>query len=139
MLRSLGQLGGGWLRKAASAPAGLGQHQTRSMSIHRMTRLTVADNSGAKELQCIGHVRKREPGVLGDVIRAVVKTASPDAKARAPYARSNSSRTRVPSLVGPRRSQTSSQLDAVRPESFETERVPCLFCDRSRGRRSCAR
>ena len=45
-----------------------------------MTRLSVADNSGAKELQVIGHVRKREPAVLGDVVRCVVKAASPDAK-----------------------------------------------------------
>ena len=46
----------------------------RSMTIHRLTMLKVADNSGAKEIKCIGHVRK-SVSRLGDTIRAVVKSA----------------------------------------------------------------
>ena len=42
----------------------------RSMTIHRLTMLKVADNSGAKEIKCIGHVRK-SVSRLGDTIRAV--------------------------------------------------------------------
>ncbi|EOD23336.1 hypothetical protein EMIHUDRAFT_48638, partial [Emiliania huxleyi CCMP1516] len=38
------------------------------------TMLKVADNSGAKEIKCIGHVRK-SVSRLGDIIRAVVKSA----------------------------------------------------------------
>ena len=79
-LRSLCQLGGAPLRRPACAAVGWSAQPSRAMSIHRMTRLSVADNSGAKELQVIGHVRKREPAVLGDVVRCVVKAASPDAK-----------------------------------------------------------
>eukprot|EP00310_Coccolithus_braarudii_P005283 CAMPEP_0183358746 /NCGR_PEP_ID=MMETSP0164_2-20130417/50111_1 /TAXON_ID=221442 /ORGANISM="Coccolithus pelagicus ssp braarudi, Strain PLY182g" /LENGTH=132 /DNA_ID=CAMNT_0025532689 /DNA_START=126 /DNA_END=525 /DNA_ORIENTATION=+ len=45
-----------------------------------MTRLTVIDNSGAKEIMCIGHVRNRNPAKLGDPIRAVVKSARHDGK-----------------------------------------------------------
>ena len=52
----------------------------RMMSIHLMTRLSVIDNSGAKEIQCIGHVARRKPAHLGDAIRAVVKSAKPDGK-----------------------------------------------------------
>jgi large subunit ribosomal protein L14 len=66
------------MRLAASAPAAaqsLGEAARRHMSIHRMTRLRVADNSGAKEIQCIGHDRNKAPGRLGDAIRAVVKSA----------------------------------------------------------------
>ena len=44
------------------------------MTIHRLTMLKVADNSGAKEIKCIGHVRK-SVSRLGDIIRAVVKSA----------------------------------------------------------------
>jgi large subunit ribosomal protein L14 len=47
--------------------------------IQAQTRLKVADNTGAKEIQCIkvlgGSVRKA--GGIGDVIVASVKTASP--------------------------------------------------------------
>ena len=46
----------------------------RSMTIHRLTMLKVADNSGAKEIKCVGHVRK-SVSRLGDTIRAVVKSA----------------------------------------------------------------
>jgi large subunit ribosomal protein L14 len=52
----------------------------RQMSIHVMTRLSVIDNTGAKEIQCIGHVARRNPATLGDAIRAVVKSARPDGK-----------------------------------------------------------
>jgi large subunit ribosomal protein L14 len=47
--------------------------------IQKETRLKVADNSGAKEIQCInvlGSSRRRYAGV-GDVISASVKTATP--------------------------------------------------------------
>ena len=40
-----------------SAARQLGVAARRHMSIHTMTRLRVACNSGAKEIQCIGHVR----------------------------------------------------------------------------------
>ena len=47
--------------------------------IQAQTRLTAADNSGAKELMCIkvlgGSKRKRRN--IGDVIVASVKTATP--------------------------------------------------------------
>lgn len=47
--------------------------------IQQETRLSVADNTGAKELLCI-HIRgghKRKYGGIGDVIVAAVKSASP--------------------------------------------------------------
>lgn len=47
--------------------------------IQKETRLKVADNSGAKEIQCInvlGSSRRRYAGV-GDVISASVKSATP--------------------------------------------------------------
>ena len=47
--------------------------------IHKMTRLNVIDNSGAKEIQCIGHVL-RKPARIGDAIRVVVKKARPDGR-----------------------------------------------------------
>ena len=50
--------------------------QRRMMSIHLLTRLEVADNSGAKEIMCIGH-HTRKPARIGDCIRAVVKKAKP--------------------------------------------------------------
>jgi len=47
--------------------------------IQKETRLRVADNSGAREIQCIGVLgssRRRYAGV-GDIISASVKTATP--------------------------------------------------------------
>jgi len=47
--------------------------------IQKETRLKVADNSGAKEIQCIsvlGSSRRRYAGV-GDIISASVKSATP--------------------------------------------------------------
>ena len=47
--------------------------------IQKETRLKVADNSGAKEIQCInvlGSTRRRYAGV-GDIISASVKSATP--------------------------------------------------------------
>mmetsp|Transcript_48398 Transcript_48398/g.104884 ORF Transcript_48398/g.104884 Transcript_48398/m.104884 type:complete len:208 (+) Transcript_48398:135-758(+) len=49
-------------------------------AIRLMSRLTVIDNSGAKEIMCIGHVRNKSPGKIGDSIRAVVKSAKPGGK-----------------------------------------------------------
>ncbi len=49
--------------------------------IQQQTRLTVADNSGAKEVQCIkvlGGTRRRYAS-LGDIIVVAVKTATPTA------------------------------------------------------------
>src|SRR3954471_15470626 len=48
--------------------------------IQQQTRLTVADNSGAKEVQCIkvlGGTRRRYAS-LGDIIVVAVKTATPN-------------------------------------------------------------
>ena len=52
--------------------------------IQQETRLTVCDNSGAKEILCIrvlGGTRRRYAGV-GDVIVATVKEASPNGTVR---------------------------------------------------------
>ena len=52
--------------------------------IQSFTRLTVADNSGAKEIMCIkclGGSKKRTAG-LGDIIVASVKKADPDGKVK---------------------------------------------------------
>ena len=52
--------------------------------IQSFTRLTVADNSGAKEIMCIkclGGSKKRTASV-GDVIVASVKKADPDGKVK---------------------------------------------------------
>jgi large subunit ribosomal protein L14 len=53
--------------------------------IQMLTRLTVADNSGAKEVMCIkvlGGTRRRFAG-LGDVVVASVKKATPGAEVKA--------------------------------------------------------
>lgn len=53
--------------------------------IQMLTRLTVADNSGAKEVMCIkvlGGTRRRFAG-LGDVVVASVKKAVPGAEVKA--------------------------------------------------------
>ena len=53
--------------------------------IQMLTRLTVADNSGAKEVMCIkvlGGTRRRFAG-LGDVVVASVKKATPGADVKA--------------------------------------------------------
>jgi len=71
MLGSLSRLA----RAVPAAARQLGVEARRHMSIHKMTRLRVACNSGAKEIQCIGHVRNVAPGMLGGAIRAVVKSA----------------------------------------------------------------
>ncbi|MDA1260191.1 MAG: 50S ribosomal protein L14 [Planctomycetota bacterium] len=52
--------------------------------IQMLTRLTVADNSGAKEVMCIkvlGGTRRRFAG-LGDVVVASVKKAMPGAEVK---------------------------------------------------------
>lgn len=52
--------------------------------IQQQTRLTVADNSGAKEVQCIkvlGGTRRRYASI-GDVIVVAVKDATPTAKVK---------------------------------------------------------
>ena len=67
------------VQAVAAAPA-LAAAARRQMSVHAMTRLSVIDNSGAKEIMCIGHVRNRSPAVVGDCIRAVVKVAKHDGK-----------------------------------------------------------
>ena len=77
----------GALATAASAggPSALFSRGRRTGSggkqgvIHKMTRLNVIDNSGAKEVQCIGHVL-RKPARIGDAIRVVVKKARPDGR-----------------------------------------------------------
>ena len=51
----------------------------RRMSVHLLTRLTAADNSGAREIMCIGHFA-RKPAKVGDAIRAVVKSVKSGAK-----------------------------------------------------------
>ena len=52
----------------------------REMSVHLLTRLSVIDNSGAREIKCIGFVDRQKPAKVGDAIRAVVKVARPDGK-----------------------------------------------------------
>lgn len=64
---------------SAAPPQPLFLQQLRPMSIHLLTNLTVADNSGAKEIRCIGHVA-RKPAKLGDAIRAVVAKARPQGR-----------------------------------------------------------
>ncbi len=71
----LGRLG----RLASALPSQLCAAARRHMSIHRMTRLRVVDNTGAKEIQCIGLIRCN-PAMLGNAIRAVVKSAKPGGK-----------------------------------------------------------
>ncbi|KAL1507450.1 hypothetical protein AB1Y20_008287 [Prymnesium parvum] len=51
----------------------------RHMSIHLLTRMTVTDNSGAKELKVIGHVADK-PAKLGDTVRAVVSECRPQGR-----------------------------------------------------------
>ncbi len=52
--------------------------------IQQETRLTVADNTGAKELLCIRVLggSKRRYGYVGDVIVATVKQATPNASVK---------------------------------------------------------
>jgi large subunit ribosomal protein L14 len=52
--------------------------------IQQETRLTVADNTGAKELLCIRVMggSKRRYGYVGDVIVATVKQATPNASVK---------------------------------------------------------
>ena len=49
------------------------------MSIHLKTRMSVIDNSGAKEVECIDFFA-RKPARLGDAVRVVVKAARPDGR-----------------------------------------------------------
>lgn len=54
------------------------------MAIQMMTRLYVADNSGAKQVMCIkphGGTRKRHASV-GDVIKVSIKDATPRGKVK---------------------------------------------------------
>tara|TARA_B110001452_G_scaffold159684_1_gene132872 strand:+ start:6411 stop:6890 length:480 start_codon:yes stop_codon:yes gene_type:complete len=66
---------------ASVLPASVGAPlvQSRSMSIHKLTRMSVIDNSGARELMVIDHF-VRAPAGLGDAVRAVVKSARPDGR-----------------------------------------------------------
>jgi large subunit ribosomal protein L14 len=52
--------------------------------IQRYTYLNVADNSGAKKVQCIGIPggARKKYATLGDVITVTVKQASPDGNAK---------------------------------------------------------
>ncbi len=52
--------------------------------IQMQTRLTVADNSGAQEVQCIKVLggSKRKTAAVGDVIVVSIKTAIPRAKVK---------------------------------------------------------
>ena len=47
--------------------------------VHRQTRLTVIDNSGAKKLKVIDYFGRR-PATLGSAVRASVKEAKPDGR-----------------------------------------------------------
>jgi large subunit ribosomal protein L14 len=47
--------------------------------IQPQTRLSVADNSGAKEVMCIRVLRSKTYASYGDIIIAVVKHAAPNA------------------------------------------------------------
>ena len=60
-------------------PAALWPVGRRDMSIHLKTRLSVIDNSGAKEVECIDFY-KRKPAQIGDAVRVVVKSARPDGR-----------------------------------------------------------
>ncbi len=50
--------------------------------IQKRTRLVVADNSGAREIEAIGLGRNRRWASLGDVVTASVKKASPMGKVK---------------------------------------------------------
>ena len=81
---SLSSLLRGGLRCSAATSSAAGSLQPlsvqrRAMSVHLLTRLAIADNSGAKEIKCIGHVA-RKPARLGDAIRAVVSAARPQGR-----------------------------------------------------------
>jgi large subunit ribosomal protein L14 len=69
-------------RLAASLPALPSLPQAfRCMSIHRQTRLSVIDNSGANEVMCIDYIKGYgRPAKLGDAIRVVVKSARSDGR-----------------------------------------------------------
>ena len=67
------------LRQAWRAAAAWPVAPSRGMAIHLKTKLSVLDNSGAKEVECISFYR-RKPAQLGDAIRAVVKSARPDSR-----------------------------------------------------------
>lgn len=71
----LGGLRASCSRLAAAWPAA----PSRAMSIHLKTKLSVLDNSGAKEVECISFYG-RKPAMLGDAIRCVVKSARPDSR-----------------------------------------------------------
>ena len=60
-------------RLCAAAP------RVRPMAIHLKTRMSVIDNSGAKEVECIDFYA-RTPAQLGDAVRVVVKAARPDGR-----------------------------------------------------------
>jgi large subunit ribosomal protein L14 len=53
--------------------------------IRMQTRLNVADNTGAKQLSCIGVIGAsgRKTGHIGDIIVCSVKTAIPNSEVRA--------------------------------------------------------
>ena len=73
-------LSAAWSPAAAAWPAAAWPSaQARGMAIYLKTRLSVIDNSGAKEIECIDFYG-RKPAQLGDAIRAVVKVVRPDAR-----------------------------------------------------------
>ena len=49
--------------------------QIRSMAIHKLTRLNIIDNSGARIVRTIDHFA-RKPARVGDVVRVVVQKAA---------------------------------------------------------------
>lgn len=84
----------------------------RPMSIHLLTRLNVADNSGARELKVIDHVANN-PARLGDTVRVVVAAAKPQGRVsrrdivcavvvrqKAPYSRPDGSVVRFQENTG---------------------------------------
>ena len=87
MLAACSRLLGAGLSRPACAlpqqlralPQQLWASPRRDMSIHLKTRMSVIDNSGAKEVECIDFYARR-PARLGDAVRVVVKAARPDGR-----------------------------------------------------------
>lgn len=42
--------------------------------IQKQSRLSVADNTGAKEVMCIGHLKNRKVSKIGDIITVTIKS-----------------------------------------------------------------
>ena len=47
--------------------------------IYKLTRLSVADNTGAKEVMCIGHLKNKKRSNIGDIITVSIKSIYPNA------------------------------------------------------------